>query len=386
MRLVFDISSIRFPLTGIGRYTYELAEALKRTAQLDEIIYCAGARLLAGLPPPSVGDEKAEGNLKRRVMGWVREVLPLAKCCVTLKHRVVARRLRSFERATVYHGTSFYLPPVNISKVVSFHDMAVFAVPETHPVSRVRLLRWVMEEAVRHADCFVTPSEFARQEIAAFFGIHPHKIRVTPLAASHRFFPISDERQVTFLAQYGLKPAGYGLFVGTIEPRKNIGLLLDAYEKLPPGLRQRFPLVICGFTGWNSDDIHSRMRSLVHQGWLHYLQFVPSDHLPRLMAGARLFLFPSLYEGFGLPPLEAMQCGVPVIVSNRASLPEVVGAAAPTLNPLDVDAWAQAIQEGLENEVWRERASQHGLNRAKLFSWERCAQETMAAYRAASSS
>lgn len=177
-----------------------------------------------------------------------------------------------------------------------------------------------------------------------------------------------------------LKPNQYCLFTGSIEPRKNIETLLDAYERLPLELRLNIPLVISGFKGWSSEGLHQRFERGQKAGWLRYLGYTKSADLPLLFAGARSFLFPSLYEGFGLPVLEAMASGVPVVCSDSASLPEVVGDCALMCAAMDVETLTQLIQKSIEDEVWREEARIKGLNRAKHFSWQRCAQETILAY------
>jgi alpha-1,3-rhamnosyl/mannosyltransferase len=177
-------------------------------------------------------------------------------------------------------------------------------------------------------------------------------------------------------------PGAYTLFTGTVEPRKNIGTLLDAYSRLPAALRGRCPLVVCGYRGWQSDALHRRLEEAQAQGWVKYLGFVSNEMLPLLMAGARLFAYPSVYEGFGLPVLEAMASGVPVVCSNATTLPEVTGGAAAMHEPNDVDTLLVCLQQGLEDGTWRHEARERGLVRADQFSWERCASETMAVYKA----
>jgi alpha-1,3-rhamnosyl/mannosyltransferase len=173
---------------------------------------------------------------------------------------------------------------------------------------------------------------------------------------------------------------GYSLFVGTIEPRKNIETLLDAYSRLPLELRKRWPLVLTGYHGWRNESIHQRLESAKREGWAFYLGFVPSEDLPLLFAGARLFTFPSLYEGFGLPVLEAMSSGVPVVCSNSSSLPEVAGDAALMCDAKDTETLTDLIRRGLEDDAWRASAVEQGLLHAAGFSWERCALETLQVY------
>ena len=160
--------------------------------------------------------------------------------------------------------------------------------------------------------------------------------------------------------------------LGTIEPRKNIIRLLDAYELLPKAIRQKWPLILTGYRGWKSDDIHARIKDAERQGWAKYLGFLPAEELPLLYSGARLFVFPSLYEGFGLPVLEAMQSGVPVVCSDCASLPEVAGEAALLKDPDDLEGLAEAFLLVLDSDEHREHLILTANQQTKQFTWQRC--------------
>ena len=231
------------------------------------------------------------------------------------------------------------------------------------------------------ADALITDSEFTRQELASYFSWPIERIHTVPLASSPEFYPRPAEAINATLAKHGLQANGYTLFVGTIEPRKNIETLLAAYSRLPLSLRTRWPLILTGYHGWRSDAIHQKLESARREGWAHYLGFVPSGDLPLLFSGARLFAFPSLYEGFGLPVLEAMSSGVPVVCSNSSSLPEVAGDAALMCAPMDDIELTRLLQIGLTDNTWRQAAITKGLRHAESFSWERCARETLQVYR-----
>lgn len=235
--------------------------------------------------------------------------------------------------------------------------------------------------ALRRGDAFITDSQYNRQEMASYFSISPEKIHAVPLAASEEFRPRAPETLVTPLERYGLQPGQYSLYVGTIEPRKNLMNLLAAYKALPQQVRQRWPLVLAGYAGWRSEDIHRSIEKATREGWARYLGFVDAIDLPLLFAGARLFCFPSLYEGFGLPVLEAMKSGVPVVCSNSSSLPEVAGDATLMSDPQDIDQLNFLIHKGLEDETWRSKAVMAGMHRAQTFSWRSCAVETQQVYR-----
>ena len=178
----------------------------------------------------------------------------------------------------------------------------------------------------------------------------------------------------------------YGLCVATIEPRKNIVGLLAAYRLLPDTLRRRFPLVLVGDRGWHNEEILGDIVRAMREGWLRYLGYVAEGDLPLLFSGARMFVFPSFYEGFGLPVLEAMASGLPIVCSNRASLPEVTGEAALLVDPDDVVALGSAIERALEDEQWNRDARPASIERASQFSWDTTAKRTVDVYRLARTS
>jgi alpha-1,3-rhamnosyl/mannosyltransferase len=185
------------------------------------------------------------------------------------------------------------------------------------------------------------------------------------------------------LASCGLKAGGYGLSVAAFEPRKKIAELIAAWGRLPRAVRSRYPLVLAGAAGWENEVLHEQIASAERNGWLKHLGFVDESLLPALYAGARLFVYPSVYEGFGLPPVEAMASGTPVIVSNRSCLPEVCGDAAHFIDPDDVDAFTVAIDEGLSDERWQAEKISRGLERARIYNWGSCVSDTVAVYRKA---
>lgn len=379
MKIILSIDPIKYPLTGIGRYTYELAKNIGKIPQIESLHYLSGRRLVDALPAPELsfqsGSEILSGFKRSVIKNSVAvDLYRLASSAMT------AHSLRSYSDY-VYHGPNFYLPPFKGASVCTFHDLSMFTWAQCSPPERVRFMRKEISLTLKRADMLITDSEYTRQEVASYFNWPLEKIVAIPLACSNSFRPRQAVELLPVLNKYNLVPESYSLFVGSIEPRKNLDVLLDAYMMLPLPLRLKFPLVLTGYHGWRSESIHLRMKSAESEGWLRYLGFVDADELPVFYAGARLFVFPSLYEGFGLPVLEAMASGVPVVCSNASTLPEVAGAAAAMCESGDVDALCQLICAGLEDEVWRESAKNKGLLRAADFSWQRCAQETAAVYR-----
>ncbi|MDZ7598498.1 MAG: glycosyltransferase family 1 protein [Desulfobacterales bacterium] len=290
-------------------------------------------------------------------------------------------KLKGHEDA-VFHGPQFFLPVFGGRRVVTIHDLSVYSWAHCHPPGRVKMMQVEIARAVQCADMVLTDSEFTGREVAAFFSLPLDRLRAVPLGSSDGFFPRGEPKLAPVLTRLGLKADRYCLYAGTIEPRKNIDTLLDAYERLPYETRKRWPLVLCGYQGWQSERLHARIEKYGSQGWVRYLGYVSGDDLPYVFAGARLFAFPSLYEGFGLPVLEAMASGVPVVCSDSSSLPEVAGEAAAMCAPQDTDALTALLARGLEDDSWRAHARKQGLLRAAQFSWRSCAEMTGAAYRA----
>jgi alpha-1,3-rhamnosyl/mannosyltransferase len=281
----------------------------------------------------------------------------------------------------LYHSPNYYLPPFAGRSVATFHDLSPFTWSHCHAPQLVRYLQKELKTTLGRADALITDSDYTRNELADYFSWPIERIYTVPLASSAEFHPRTTDELKSTLSRHGLEVDGYSLFVGTIEPRKNITTLLDAYSRLPLDVRKRWPLVLTGYHGWRNESIHQRLESAKREGWAYYLGFIPGEDLPLLFAGARLFTFPSLYEGFGLPVLEAMSSGVPVVCSNSSSLPEVAGNAALMCDAMDTETLTGLIRRGLEDQAWRASAIEQGLLHAAKFSWERCAMNTLEVYK-----
>ena len=378
MKIILSVDSVHFPLTGIGRYTFELARHLKEIADVEQLRFLSGYRF-ASLPesmqfavPAVISARDLRGRLLKNplMIGLYSRISPLVK-------QVALREYSDH----VFHGPNFYLPPFKGPSVCTFHDLSIFTWAHCHPPERVRYMRTEITKTLKRADMLITDSDFTRREVAAYFGWSLDKIRAVPLACSEEFRPRSADELTPLLRKHSLTWQGYSLYVGTIEPRKNLEVLLDAYDLLPPSIRQQWPLVLIGYKGWRSEQLHARIEVAVKEGWATYLGFVEADELPLLYAGARVFVFPSLYEGYGLPLLEAMASGIPVVCSNAATLPEVTGDAAAMCEPQDVDGLSELINRALQDESWRMQAIKKGLLQAGRLSWKRCAEETAAVYK-----
>lgn len=381
MKVILSVEPIRYPLTGIGRYTLELARHLAELPQIEELRYFSGAGFVGELPDPGAGADIAPARASALSMAkrFVARNPLLLEAHGFLHQRRQRKNLEGTEDH-LYHGPNFYLPPVAGPAVVTFHDLSVLTMPECHPPERVSYMRKEMIVALERASIIITDAEYGRREVAEYFNWPLERVRAVHLAGSDNFHPRPYDEIATVLADFAIQPGSYALYAGTIEPRKNLERLLAAYGRLPATLRRHYPLILAGFKGWNNDAIMERIREGVGEGWVRYLGYVPEGKLPYLFAGARIFAFPSLYEGFGLPVLEAMVSGVPVICSDSSSLPEVAGDAAAMCAPEDVDGLHTLLEQGLEDEGWREEAIGKGLRQARRFSWRRCAEETATVY------
>jgi glycosyltransferase involved in cell wall biosynthesis len=369
VKLVLSVESLSENLTGIGRYTWELAQRLPLHAMLHDVLFYRNGRWVtkpADLVHPGAklsGSAKTKARFRLKQPRWLREARNRMAC-----------------RGKVFHGPNFFLPACAEVGVATVHDLSVFKYPETHPAERIRQFERDFKASMARAAHLITDSEATRQEVIDFLAWPGEKITAVPLGASSQFAPKTAEVLVPGLNKYGLTPKGYTLCVSTLEPRKKIANLLQAYQCLPQSLREQYPLVLIGDTGWLSEALHREIDRLAGRGWLHYLGFVPEADLPLLYAGARSFVYPSVYEGFGLPVLEAMASGVPVVASIFSSLPELTQGSALLLNPEDVDALARGIHTSLCNDDWRANAIDAGLAVAQTYSWDRCVEQTVAVY------
>ena len=370
MRFGLDGVPLREKKSGVGHYTLELARALAILAPEHEFeIVSPGPFSSTETSSPNLHftDAHARG-LKRRY--WWPIGLPLY--C----------RRASF---ALFHGTNFDLPYwTTCPTVLTIHDLSLLLFPQTHQEHLVRRARRTLPLMARKATAIITPSKTVKREVCEHLGVSEDKVFAIPEAARSCFYPTSSSETEPVRQRLGIQPA-FILFVGTVEPRKNLMTLARAFERIAR-THPKLQLVIAGQKGWLSDDLMAYLEGSEIRDRVLFTGHLSDDDLRVLYSSCRVFVYPSLYEGFGLPLLEAMACGAPVVTSNRGSIVETVGNAARLISPTDSDDLAQAITTLLNDAREREHLSALGLEHAKKFSWERTAAATWEVYQKALSS
>ncbi|MDX6403111.1 MAG: hypothetical protein QOH70_566 [Blastocatellia bacterium] len=370
MRVGIDGYPLAEPRTGVGHYTLELARALALISPSDQF------ELISPAPfEPAALDEIEHAQLPNlstatprasSIRGhWWSVGLPLYV------------RRSSFD---LFHGTNFDVPLWRRRRsVVTIHDLSALLHPEKHRSRLVRRARLRLPLVVRIADMIITPTESVKREVCQHFNIQPEKVRAIHSAARRSFQPVPFAETAEIRKRLGVED-DFLLFVGTLEPRKNLITLLKAFEQIIAQGDRRPQLVIAGGEGWLMEDMFDFVRKSAVSERLCFTGYLSDDELRALYSSCRVFIYPSVYEGFGLPPLEAMACGAPVIAGRIPSLQETLGSAARLVEPLDVDALARSIVELLEDENQRQLLAAGGPKHAAKFSWEQTARLTLDVY------
>lgn len=373
VRVGVNAVPILSPLTGVGQYTYRLITELQQ--------------ILPHKPWLFYGTDWDQ-EIRRAAAPGARELNNAIKRFVPSPH-LVTRFLKQARfssgvrkhRIDLYHEPAFLAYRFHGPTAVTVHDLSWIRHPETHPAARLREMNRFMPKVIERASHILVDSDFVREEVMRHYGVRGDRVTTVLLGVGPEFRPYDESESAPVLAHFGLQPGRYQLAVGTLEPRKNLATAIAAFSTLPESIRKQFPLVIVGMNGWGMESFSKGLRQMMADGEVRMLGYVAQSELPAVVAGARLLVYPSLYEGFGLPPLEAMACGVPVIASRRASLPEVVGTAGVLVEPLDVDAIAQHMQSLIDDAALHASLGKAGQERAKMFTWRKFAHETIAVYK-----
>jgi glycosyltransferase involved in cell wall biosynthesis len=385
LRVLLNVQSLAPPLTGIGRYTLEILRALSFSSSIERLQcfaewgWMSPEKALQNAGEPVVDVVASKPPVSTRFRNIIRSLPGAYPLRCRMRDLAFTWRARPLGR-TVYHEPNYVLRPFSGPRVLTAHDVSHLRYPEFHPAERVRLLEKRLPGSLDQADQVITVSEFSKKELVRFLGVPPEKITAIPLGVDPACRPRSSSETDPLLKVLGLEHGGYLLVVATMEPRKNLPRLVKAFADLPDPLREAFPLVIAGAPGWGPRFDAPGLAALEAKGQIRRLGYVSEPALPLLYAGAGAFAFPSLYEGFGLPPLEALASGVPVLTSFAASLPEVVGNAALLVNPEDTSDITCGLRRLLTDVDFRARAGEDGPRQAAAFTWEECAGKTIEVY------
>ncbi|WP_200332523.1 glycosyltransferase [Thiocystis violacea] len=382
MKIILSVDAIRHPLTGIGRYAAELASGLSDYPGIEAVRFYLNGRWLNSVASET-RQSAVSGPLRRSLLARARSSLPNNSLTLKTSRQVVGAidqwRLRRLDDH-LFHSPNYFLPRFGGPTIATIHDLSTLIYPQYHPESRVALVNLEIPNTLARASHLITDSAAIRLELINRFGCSAERVSAIALGVDPVFHPREPQALKPRLEPYGLTPGAYCLCVATIEPRKNIQRLIMAHASLPLALRRHYPLILAGETGWRSEEIHASITAAQRTGTVRYLDYLPQEDLPFVFAGAHLFSLPSHYEGFGLPLLEAMASGVPLVTSTCPTLLELAGDVGLVVDPEDTNALAEALRRGMEDDLWRRDASASGLARARQYSWEQCVQSTFAVY------
>lgn len=367
MHIAIDAHSVGTGLAGNETYAANLIEALAEIDQRNRYtLYVT-----------------KQAAIERFANRWthvtVRRTLPhmpLVRIPVTLSAELRRRRV------DLLH-VQFTAPPFAPCPVVAtIHDLSFEHFPETFKRRSCVQLRFTVRRTAQSARHIITSSEYSRRDIVETYKLSPERVTVTPLAAAHHFAPVEDAAELARVRACYKLPAEYILAVGSIQPRKNLPRLIQAYERLcesrPQGTLPQ--LVLVGNQAWLSGDTLNAIARTPHRERIILTGYVPESDLPALYTAALCFVYPSFFEGFGLPPLEAMRCGAPVLTGDRSSLPEVVGDAGLTFNPFDEQSITETLARIVNNANLRAELRAKGFEQARRFDWRETARRTLAVY------
>lgn len=363
MRICIDATPLLLKSAGVKNYLYHWIRHLRRVAgegSVETFPFTSGFGAL---------------DHERPITGWYATLAGLARL-----HWANYSRLpvldRFGRRLDVFHASQLLRrPPRTCWLTATLYDLTCWLMPEMHTRGNVEAAKRFAAQVIPRTAGLVAISEATRRDAVRILGLDAERIAVIYPGVAEEFFAVSSEAVEAVRGRYGLgKP--YVLFVGTIEPRKNLGALLEAFAGLPEELRREFELVTAGPAGWKEFALVRRLRAAADG--VRYLGYVPEADLPGLTAGATVFAYPSLYEGFGFPVAQAMAAGVPVITSDGSSLPEITAGAAVLVDPRSVSELRAALQRLLETPGRRASLAKRGAEVARNYRWESCARRSLA--------
>ncbi len=368
-KIVIDCISLLSPFTGIGRYTYENAKRVSKDESCEWSFYYGfySKKLYGG--KNSITKIKSLMTKKTFFKKAVKKLL------------VLYTKYFCFKTFDLYWQPN-YIPDLNVKakkRIVSVHDFSFYLNPSWHPKERLDFFEKNFWKNIKKADRIITGSFYTKHEIEKYLKIDPLKIDVIYHGVDHNIYKEYDTKILEEFREKLRLPKEFFLFVGSVEPRKNLLFLMNSYSKLPKEIKRKYKLLIVGFKGWENEKVKELLDKESEN--ILYIGYLSDIELAYIYNLAKIFIYPSLYEGFGIPPLEAMACKTCTIVSNRASLPEICAEGALYTNPLNEEDLIKKILKILENEKLQKELIQKGYNRAKNFDWEKSAMEHLEVFK-----
>ena len=385
MKLLVDICALRPPLTGIGNYILHLLRILITHPDIEDIVGICGGKIytksqlsarilqLSAEQNNSFITTHTLRNYLKKIPGshWVRPIL----------QNVILGAYWNRYKNYIYWGGNYSLPIWHFSKVVTVHDLSHIHYPECHTKKSVRHLNHVLPKAIKRASAIVAVSYATAKDVTNHFDLKNKQPFIVPPSISRLFHPYQSEQKQQIKEKYQL-PEQFILSVGTLEPRKNLTRLLDAYLRLSISQQKQYPLILVGSSGWKSKQLDDKIKYLEKQKSIRWLGYIPTDDLAILYSSARLFVYISLFEGFGMPVLEAMASGTAVITSNCSSMPEVAQqTGAYLVDPEKIDDITRALVTLLENKNAREQLEKQGMLIASESSWDKNTQKLIQVFK-----
>ena len=359
-------------MSGIGWYTYNLARNLMELEK-TELTFFYQNRISKNL-------FLQKKFLHQRISSLFRNSIPFSYFFKRKYSQFFFEKIIKNNSFDLYHEPNFLAFDSEVNTVITIHDLSWFHHPEVHPTTRVKFFNSCIEKIATSDARIIVDSAFTKEDLHKSLNIPKSNIDVVYLGVEKSFTPRGETRDQSLLKRFKLKYKKFILLVGTLEPRKNFITALRAYTILPKKIRKQYPLVFVGGDGWLNDEFERISSKYISKGEVRMLGYLASDDLKAIISASKIFIFPSLYEGFGLPILEAMASGSPVISSNSTCLPEITGNAALLNEPLDEIGFMKSIYQVLQDNDLEEKLIQSGLNHVKNFTWENCAKNTLNTY------
>lgn len=374
IKVAFNVSAAAYPVTGISRYIYEISKQLQLHNQLDSHLF-SGHRWVDCL---NLSERRSRLTNGKKIL---KSIIPFAYELRQLSQDWQFNFSCRSKSIDVYHEPNHL--PFNFDgpTVLTVHDLSWIRHPQTHPIERVRWLNKWFESGLDRAGRIIVDSSFTKQELISVFGISEHKVKVVYLGVEKLFSPKNESDVSRTLEKFGLRYKSFWISIGTLEPRKNIERLLDAFLTLPEKQQNKCPLVLVGPKGWKAEALEKRIARHVRNGRVKSFGYVDRGVLVDLVAGARASIYPSFYEGFGLPVLESMASGTPVICSKTGFAKEINSQSVSLFDPSSVVNLREMMTELYEDTSLLKRLELNGYEASRRYTWERCFAKTAEVYR-----